>query len=98
MSSKPTRDESRQACCAQFAAHDARHQRAVTAHDAACDWLDENPFPCGGNPREHLERCKEEVSQRCGFFDPGTLYLIYQVLSTLWTLWGLFASDEEEDE
>lgn len=96
MSHGPTREESRQACCARYALHDARRNISEQSHDAACDWLDENPFPCGGNAQLHMERCKEAVSTRCGFFDPGSLYLIYQVLSTLWMLWGWLSSDEDE--
>lgn len=98
MSHGPTREESRLKCCARYGLHDVRYKVANASHNAACDWLDENPFPCGGNAKLHMERCKEAVSQRCGFFDPGSLYLIYQVLSTLWMLWGWLSEDDADEE
>lgn len=89
------RNASRAYCCQQFGAHDVRRARAELSHDAACDWLDENPIPCGADRdgvRAHLERCRDAVATRYGFFDPGSIMLIWNVISLLWTFlewwWG----------
>lgn len=76
----------------QHLQHD-RH-RAEQSHDAACDWLDAHPFPCGGSLDDHLMRCRDAVSQRLGFFDPGSLMLIWSVLSALWSFYQWLADDE----
>lgn len=92
MSRPHDREQSRQYCCANYY-HNERHI-AERSHDAACDWLDANPFPCGGNHEAHLTRCRDHVSQTCGFFDPGSLMLIWSVLSALWSFYQWLSSDD----
>ena len=90
------RAASQQFCCSQYGTHGEHRRRADLSHAAACDWLDEHPFPCGGNLNDHLTLCQEAVSQRLGFFDPGSLMLIWSVLSALWRFYEWLNSDEQD--
>ena len=94
MSRPHDRAASQAYCCSQYGTHGDHRQRANASHAAACDWLDEHPFPCGGDVNSHLAACRDHVADKLGFFDPGSLMLIWSILSSLWSFYQWLTGDD----
>lgn len=93
------RNQSRAYCCDRYGHHGEPRRRAELSHDAACDWLANNPIPCGVGPEgieKHLKLCQQAVAERCGFVDPGTIMLAWNVITLLWSFLEWWFGGEDE--
>jgi hypothetical protein len=101
-----TRDEIKAECCGTSDDPDSELRRE--ALDIAAEWFQANPFAVGGHGKEIEKHTKKAHRYVCatmrqrhtnpeavGFgFDPASIFVIWQIISTLWGLWSAWCDSE----